>query len=89
MTIQRTQTGVRLYTPLLKTMKGLAEYLDMSLSDLIEGMILHGFENKPTFSKEQLKVIVQFKAIYGCDWISADSHTFPDTKKDLPDVTET
>lgn len=78
----RTQTGVRLYTPLLKTLKALAEYKGMSLGDLLEGIVLHAFENKPAFSDETLAVIAQLKAIYGCDWTSADSHLNPEGMKD-------
>ncbi len=78
MTVDRTQTGVRLYTPLLKTLKGLAEYLDMSLGDLIEGLVLHSFENKEPFSPEQLAAIAKLKDVYGCAWTSADSHVHPD-----------
>ncbi|WJY20631.1 hypothetical protein QTA57_12400 [Fontisubflavum oceani] len=78
MAVDRTQTGVRLYTPLLKTLKGLAEYLDMTLSDLLEGIILHGLENKQAFTDEQLEVIGRIKGIYGCDWVATDSHMHPD-----------
>src|ERR1051325_3146734 len=48
--IERVQTGVRLEKRLLKVLKGLAEYLDLSLGDLLEGMALHALENKPPFS---------------------------------------
>ena len=37
-TIERVQTGVRLEKRLLKVLKGLAEHLEMSLGDLLEGM---------------------------------------------------
>jgi predicted DNA-binding ribbon-helix-helix protein len=40
-TIERVQTGVRLEKRLLKVLKGLAEYLDLSLGDLLEGIALH------------------------------------------------
>ena len=49
--IERTQTGVRIEKRLLKVLKGLAEHLDMTLGDLLEGMALHCFENKPPFSE--------------------------------------
>lgn len=74
----RTQTGVRVYSPLLKTLKAMSEYLDMSLSDLMEGLLLHGLENKPAFSNEQLTVVARLKEIYGCDWTAEDSHMHPD-----------
>ena len=41
--------GVRLEKRLLKVLKGLAEYLDLSLGDLLEGIALHALENKPPF----------------------------------------
>ena len=73
-TIERVQTGVRLEKRLLKVLKGLAEALDISLAELIEGMVLHGFENKPPFSEETLAKIAQLKAVYGLELTAADSH---------------
>jgi hypothetical protein len=73
--IERVQTGVRLEKRLLKVLKGLAEHLDMSLGDLIEGMALHGFENRPPFSDETVKKIAQLKQVYDLDLTAADSHT--------------
>lgn len=72
--IQRTQTGVRLETSLLKVLKGLAEYTDLTLGDLLEGIVLHSFEGKPPFSPETQAVIVRLKEIYGCELSAADSH---------------
>jgi hypothetical protein len=73
-TIARTQTGVRMETSLLKTLKALAEYTDLSLGDLLEGIVLHAFEGKAPFSPETRKVIEQLKSVYGCDLTAADSH---------------
>ncbi len=73
-TISRTQTGVRIETSLLKTLKALAEYTDLSLGDLLEGIVLHAFEGKAPFSPETRKVIDQLKSVYGCDLTAADSH---------------
>jgi len=72
--IERAQTGVRLEKQLLKVLKGLAEHLDMSLGDLIEGMALHAFENKSPFSGETLKKIDQLKLVYDCELTASDSH---------------
>lgn len=44
--IERVQTGVRLEKRLVKVLNGLAEQLDMPLSSLLEGMVLHCFEGK-------------------------------------------
>lgn len=73
-TVQRTQTGVRLESSLLKVLKGLAEYLNMTLGDLLEGIVLHTFDDKTPFSKETLKVIEQLKSVYGCELNADDSH---------------
>lgn len=72
--IQRTQTGVRIETSLLKVLKGLAEYTDLSLGDLIEGIVLHAFEGKAPFSDDTLEVIAQLKDVYRCELSAADSH---------------
>ena len=72
--IQRTQTGVRLETTLLKTLKGLAEYLDMTLGDLLEGIVLHAFENKTPFGSDTLQAIERLKSVYGCELTADDSH---------------
>ena len=44
--VERVQTGVRMEKRLLKVLKGLAELKDLTLGDLLEGIILHAFENK-------------------------------------------
>lgn len=75
-TIERTQTGVRLEKRLLKVLKGLAEHLDLSLGDLLEGMALHAFENRPPFSEETRKKIEQLKQVYDLDLTASDSHNF-------------
>lgn len=72
--VNRTQTGVRMETSLLKVLKGLAEYTDMSLGDLLEGIVLHTFEGKRPFSEETLVVIEQLKSVYGCTLTAEDSH---------------
>ena len=78
-TLTRTQTGVRLETRTLKTLKGLAEYLDLSLGDLLEGIVWHAFEGKAPFSPDTLDAIARLKAVYGLDLTAADSHTLKET----------
>jgi hypothetical protein len=73
-TIERVQTGVRLERNLLKVLKGLAEYLDLSLGDLLEGIVLHSFEGRAPFGPPTLEVIAELKRIYGCQLTAADSH---------------
>ena len=72
--IERVQTGVRLEKRLLKVLKGLAEYLDMSLGDLLEGIALHALENKPPFKRLTLEKIAQLRRVYGFDLVAADGH---------------
>lgn len=72
--IERAQTGVRMEKSLLKVLKGLAEYCEISLGDLLEGIVLHSFEGKPPFSDETRRAIENFKAIYGCELTADDSH---------------
>ena len=72
--ITRIQTGVRLESRLLKVLKGLATELDMSLGDLLEGIVLHAFEGKPPFSAATLRKVKALRAVYGLDLTAKDSH---------------
>ena len=72
--ITRTQTGVRIESSLLKVLKGLAEYTNLSLGDLLEGIVLHSFEGKAPFSTETLDAIEKLKSVYGCSLTAADAH---------------
>ena len=73
-TVKRTQTGVRIESSLLKVLKAVAEYADLSLGDLLEGIVLHAFEGKSPFSEDTRLVIEKLKAVYGCELTAADSH---------------
>jgi hypothetical protein len=73
-TIERVQTGVRIERRLVKVLKGLAEQLDLSLGDLLEGIVLHAFEGKPPFGKATLERIAALKDVYGLDLTAKDSH---------------
>jgi len=73
-TVERTQTGLRVERNVLKVLKGLAEYLDMSLGDLVEGIALHAFEGRAPFSPETLEKVGQLKAVYGLTLTAADAH---------------
>ena len=76
--VERIQTGVRIEKRLLKVLKGLAEYKEMSLGDLLEGIVLHAFEGKTPFSEETLVRIASLKEIYGLDLRADDSHRLAD-----------
>ena len=73
-TITRIQTGVRLESRLLKVLKALATELDMSLGDLLEGIVLHAFEGKAPFSAATLQKIRSLREVYGLDLTAKDSH---------------
>ena len=72
--VERVQTGVRLEKRLVKVLKGTAEYLDLSLGDLLEGIVLHAFEGKAPFEPATLDKIERLKQIYGLDLGAEDSH---------------
>jgi hypothetical protein len=72
--ITRAQTGVRLETHLLKVLKALATELDLSLGDLLEGIVLHAFEGKAPFSAATLRKIRTLRTVYGLDLAAKDSH---------------
>ena len=78
--IKRTQTGVRIESSLLKVLKGVAEYTDLTLGNLLEGIVLHAFEGKAPFSEETRKVIEKLKTVYGCEITARDSHNFEEKK---------
>jgi hypothetical protein len=78
--IERIQTGVRMEKRLVKVLKGLAEVHDMSLGDLLEGIVLHAFEGKAPFGKESLQKIAELKKIYGLDLDASASHRLTETR---------
>ncbi|MGA2833932.1 MAG: hypothetical protein ABSE55_12750 [Terracidiphilus sp.] len=80
--VERVQTGVRMEKRLLKVLKAVAELKEMTLGDLLEGIVLHAFEGKLVpFSPQTLKEIEQFKAIYGMTLKAADSHNLKERRK--------
>lgn len=72
--VEKVQTGLRIEKRILKVLKGLAEYLDMSLGDLIEGVALHAFDGKCPFSEKTLQKISELKKVYELDLNSSHSH---------------
>jgi hypothetical protein len=79
--VERVQTGVRLEKRMLKVLKAVAEQKDITLGDLLEGIVLHAFEGKAPFSERTLKEIEQFKALYGMTLKAADSHNLKERKR--------
>ena len=72
--VERVQTGFRVEKRMLKVLKALAELHDLSLGDLVEGIVLHAFEGKSPFSSESLRKIAELRKIYGLNLAAADSH---------------
>ncbi len=80
--VERVQTGVRMEKRLLKVLKAVAELKEMTLGDLLEGIVLHAFEGKLVpFSPQTLKEIEQFKSIYGMTLKASDSHNLKERKR--------
>ncbi|MGH7741344.1 MAG: hypothetical protein ACRENS_04910 [Candidatus Eiseniibacteriota bacterium] len=59
---------------MLKVLKAIAEYHEMSLGDLIEGIVLHAFDGKPAFGAAGLARIREFRRIYGLKFDATHSH---------------
>jgi hypothetical protein len=76
--VQRTQTGVRMERRTLKVLKALAEYKNMTLGDLLEGIVLHAFDGKAAFSPATLRKIAELKGIYDLDLDARSSHRLRD-----------
>jgi hypothetical protein len=72
--VDRVQVGARMEKTIVKVLKGLAEYLDISLGDLLEGVTLHALEGKAPFSKETLAQVERLKIVYGLELTAEDSH---------------
>jgi hypothetical protein len=72
--VERVQTGVRIETRMLKVLKALADSLDLTLGDLLEGIVLHAFEGKAPFSKATLRNVNELKKVFGLTLTAADAH---------------
>src|SRR6266481_10152939 len=78
--VERVQTGVRMEKRLLKVLKAFAEYHDMTLGDLLEGIVLHAFDGKTPFSAASLDRIQELKRFYDFDLDSSASHRLKEIK---------
>lgn len=72
--VTRVQTGVRMERRILKVLKALAEYRNLTLGDLLEGIVLHAFEGKAPFGAATLRKVAELKAIYDLDLDAGASH---------------
>ncbi len=78
--VERVQTGVRMEKRILKVLKAFAGLKDLTLGDLLEGIVLHAFEGKVPFSSNSLKEIEELKRIYGLKLKAGDSHRLKEKK---------
>ena len=78
--VERVQLGVRMEKRMVQVLKGLAEFKDMTLGQLLEEIILHSFEAAPghegemcasPHGKKSFAAIADLKRIYGMDY---DAH---------------
>ncbi len=72
--VERVQTGVRIEKRLLKVLRAFADFHDLSLGDLLEGIVLHTFEGKCPFNQDSLGRIKELKKFYGLELDSSASH---------------
>ena len=79
--VERVQTGVRMERRILKVLKGFAEYHDMTLGDVLEGIVLHAFDGKTPFSPASLARIRELKKFYELDLDSGASHHLTESKR--------
>lgn len=80
-TIERVQTGVRLEKQLLKVLRALADYHDISLGDLIEGIVLHAFEGRPAFGADSLARITELEQVFGLTPDARHAHRLTEASK--------
>jgi hypothetical protein len=80
--VERVQTGVRMEKRILKVLKAFAEYHDLTLGDLLEGIVLHAFDGKTPFGAESLARIKDLKRFYGLDLGSRGSHRLTESRRD-------
>ena len=86
--VERVQTGVRIEKRLLKVLKALAEYHDLTLGDLLEGIVLHAFDGKTAFQKPSRRRIKELKKFYGLDLDFRASHRLIESRPAGPKVTK-
>ncbi len=84
--IERVQVGIRLEKRMIKVLKGVAEYLDMSLNELVEDMLLHELEGNGAncLGKQHLKVVADLKKLYNMDYDTHASYDWFEEDNAIP-----
>lgn len=78
--VERVQTGVRMEKRMLKVLRAFADYHDITLGDLLEGIVLHAFDGKCPFGKDSLQRIRDLKRFYGLNLDSSASHLMTEAR---------
>ena len=79
--VDRVQTGFRMEKRMLKVLKAVAEYHDLSLGDLVEGIVLHAFDGRSPFGREGLARIAEFKRLYGLELDASHAHRLTESHR--------
>jgi hypothetical protein len=79
--VERVQTGVRMERRLLKVLKAFADLHDLSLGDLLEGIVLHAFDGKLPFNQESLARIAELKKVFGLELDASHSHRLKEQRR--------
>lgn len=76
--IERVQIGIRLEKRMVKVLKAVAEYFDVTLTDLVESIVLHSFEGggANAFTDDVIPKITEFKKIYNMNYGVHDNFRF-------------
>jgi hypothetical protein len=78
--VERVQTGVRMEKRLLKVLKAFADLHDLSLGDLLEGIVLHAFDGKQPFNDESRSRIADLKKVFGLDLDATHAHRLKESR---------
>ncbi len=78
--------GLILDTRVLKILKATAALEDVSVSELLERIVVCALEGSVAFSEEELKAINKFRSIYGLTRKAADVDKIgrPENKSERP-----
>lgn len=84
--VERVQLGVRMEKRMVQVLKGLAEFENVTLAELLEKIVLHSFEPiegdegescASPHSRRQLEAIARLKEVYELDYDVHATRAFP------------
>ena len=78
---ERVQTGVRMEKRMLKVLKGMAEFEDVTLGELLEDIVLHAFVGHSTFDSDASQERIEaLKKVYGMDYDAHAAYRFDEIR---------